>query len=220
MYMNNRILLRCISSIQATAQLLFVLAVAVPTVAIAQGTPAPPDAAAAAASPASPADEAPLNLVVAKVKQALDQYQQSLGKGTDALPPLSSATFGFKATTATTIGGSINLFIFKIGGSHESDVVHDVSYTYSVPSPPAIKKEAAPPLTEDLVKTIKGAAAAAKTAAELGKLKLTKIAVNIQYGVKWDGNVGANVPISIVTIGINADKNKNTVQSLGLVFGK
>jgi polyisoprenoid-binding protein YceI len=75
-------------------------------------------------------------------------------------------------------------------------------------------------LTEELVKTIQSAAAAAKTAAALGKLKLTKIAVNIQFGVKWDVSGGINAPISLVTVGINGDKNKNTVQSVTLTFGK
>lgn len=177
-------------------------------------------------SPLAPQDAAPLNLVIAQVKAALAEYQQNLGGGADALPALSSAEFDFKATTATTGGITVNLFIFKLGGSHETDVVNDVTYTYSVPKPPATVPTKAnpnrkPPLLKDaLAQTIQSAAAAIKTSGNLGKLSFTKLTVNLQYGVKWDGNIGANVPISFVTVGLSGDKNKNTVQSVKLVFGE
>ncbi len=87
---------------------------------------------------APPADAGPLDLVIPQVKAALDQYQQGLGSGPDALPALTSAEFDFKTSTATTVGGSINFFIFKVGGSHEKDVCNDVSFKYSVPPHPLI----------------------------------------------------------------------------------
>lgn len=171
-----------------------------------------------------PPDAAPLNLVIAQVKGALAEYQNNRGGGADALPALSSAEFDFKATTATTVGLTVNLFIFKLGGSHENDVVNDVTYTYSVPKPPttaSLQSNKKPPLLKDaLAQTIQSAAAAIKTSGTLGKLTFTKLTVNLQYGVKWDGNIGANVPISFVTIGLSGDKNKNTVQSVKLVFGQ
>ncbi len=174
--------------------------------------------------PLAPQDAAPLNLVIAQVKAALAEYQQNLGGGADALPALSSAEFDFKATTATTEGLTVNLFIFKLGGSHETDVVNDVTYTYSVPKPPTTvptKAKLKPPLLKDaLAQTIQSAAAAIKTSGNLGKLSFSKLTVNLQYGVKWDGNIGANVPISFVTVGLSGDKNKNTVQSVKLVFGE
>ncbi len=167
-------------------------------------------------------DAAPLDLVIGQVKAALDLYQKNLGAGPDALPPLVSAEFDFKTTTATTVGGSISFFIFKIGGSHENDVVNDVTYAYSVPPPPVAvtkSRKKPPTLTEALASTIQGAAAAIKASGSLGKLKFNKLTVNVQYGVKWDGNIGANVPIQFVTIGLSGDRNKNTVQSVKLVFG-
>jgi hypothetical protein len=176
----------------------------------------------ASAKPSPPPDAVLLDRVVETVRDALDQYKNGLHEKPDALPALTTATFDFKATTATTLGGSINFLIFKIGGSHENDTVNDVTYTYSIPAVVnAARTPSKPPaLTEELVKTIQSAAAAAKTAAALGKLKLTKIAVNIQFGVKWDVNGGINAPISLVTVGISGDKNKNTVQSVTLTFGK
>lgn len=174
-----------------------------------------------------PPDAVPLELVIAQVKEALQEYQTNLGGGADALPPLSSAEFDFKTTTATTIGLSISLFIFKIGGSHEKDVVNDVTFTYSVPKPPpdkkglgVAKKKPSVELKDQLAQTIRTAAAAVKTAGTVGKLPFSKLSVNIQYGVKWDGSAGASVPIQLVTIGISGEKSKNTVQSVKLVFGQ
>lgn len=178
-----------------------------------------------AAPVASPADTAPLSLVIAQVKAALDEYQKNLGSGADALPPLSSAEFEFKTTTATIEGLTINLFIFKLGGSHESDVINDVTYAYSVPKPPkppvGLLSKRKPPLLQDaLAQTIQSAATAIKTSGTVGKLTFSKLTVNLQYGVKWDGNIAANVPIQLVTIGLSGEKNKNTVQSVKLVFGQ
>jgi hypothetical protein len=175
--------------------------------------------------PAAPTDGAPLDLVIAQVKAAILKYQSSLGSGPDSLPPLASAEFDFKATTATTVGGSINLWIFKIGGSHENDVVNDVTYTYSVPPPPkppaGLAAHKPPPtLTEALASTIQSAAAAVKTSSTMGKLTFKSLTVNVSYGVKWDGSIGANVPIQFITVGLNGDKSKNTVQSVKLVFSQ
>src|ERR1035441_10356680 len=68
----------------------------------------------------SPQEATPLDLIIPKVKEALDLYQHNLGNGPDALPPLTSAEFDFKTTTAKVVGFSVNLLIFKIGGSHEN----------------------------------------------------------------------------------------------------
>jgi hypothetical protein len=169
-----------------------------------------------------PPDAAPLELVIAQVDSALNQYQRSVGGGRDALPPLSSAEFVFQTTTATTVGGTINLLIFKIGGSHENDVVNEVTYTYSVPPPPlAIREVVKPPtLSEALAGTIQRAARAVKTASTAANLPFSELTVTIQYGVTWEGDIGANVPLSFVTVGLSGAKNQNTVQSVKLVFGK
>jgi hypothetical protein len=170
----------------------------------------------------SPKDAAPLDLIISQVKAALDLYQQNVGKSPDALPPLTSAEFDFKTTTAKVEGFTINLMIFKIGGSHEKDVVNDVTFTYAVPAPSAglVSRKKPPTLTEQLANTIQSSAASVKTCKQIGKLSFTKFTVNLQYSVKWDGNIGATVPISLVTLGPSADVNKNEVQSVKLVFGK
>lgn len=172
----------------------------------------------------SDADLVPLSHVVSQVKDALAEYQHNLGGGADALPPLASAEFDFKTTTATTVGGSINLFIFKIGVSHEKDVVNDVTYIYAVPKPTTatglLANKKPPLLKDELARTIQSASAAVKTAGKVGNLPFSKLTVNLQYGVKSDASAGVSAPIQFVTIGLSGDKNKNTVQSVKLVFGQ
>ena len=69
-------------------------------------------------------------------------------------------------TAATTGGFTINLFIFKFGTSHEKDVVNDVSYTYSLPTPtksPACRDASScRKLQDELAQTIQEAAKAVK----------------------------------------------------------
>ncbi|MGD0001674.1 MAG: hypothetical protein ABSE21_16370 [Bryobacteraceae bacterium] len=176
-----------------------------------------------AQTPTPPPDTAPLERVIEEVNKALDDYQSNRGTGADALPPLSSVEFDFKVTKSVVIGGSVNLFIFKIGGSHEKDDVNDVTYTYSVPKPKeprALTNKKPPELREALAQTIQTSVAALKTAGVIKGTSLTKIAISIQYGVKWDGNGGISAPISFVTIGLSGDVSKNTVQSVKLTFGQ
>jgi hypothetical protein len=176
--------------------------------------------------PSKTADTVPLDKVIDEVQKALGEYQDNLGSGAaDKLPPLSSAEFDFKTTTATTVGVTVNLFIFKFGTSHEKDTVNDVTYTYSVPPPKGHGAELEsnqPPKSfkDELLQTIQAAAKAVKGSATAGNLPFSKLTVNLQYGIKWDVNAGVNAPIQFVTLGVSGDKNKNTVQSVKLVFGQ
>jgi hypothetical protein len=42
--------------------------------------------------------------------------------------------------------------------------------------------------------------------------------VTLGYGVTWDVNGSASVPINIVTLGPGLDHSKNSVQTVKLVF--
>jgi hypothetical protein len=181
-------------------------------------------AADTAAVAASPKDQAPLGAVMREVENALDLYQNNRGTGAATLPPLASAEFDFKATTSISEGVTVNFFIFKFGGSHQTDVTNDVVYTYALPKPQTprsgLSANKKPPLLKNqLAQTIQGAAEAVKTAASFQNLPFSKLAVTIQYGVTWDGNFGISVP-TFVTIGLNADAKKNSIQSVKLVFGQ
>jgi hypothetical protein len=180
-------------------------------------TPEPPNHSNNAPAPQ---DVAPLNEVIKQVKAALAEYQANLG-GPDALPPLSTAEFDFKTTIATIQGFSVNVFVFKLGGSHEDDVVNEVIYKYSVPKPSkgeAFVAKGPPLLREALVQAIQSAAKFVKTEASVERLHFSKLTVKIEYGVVWDGLISAGVPISLVTVGPNGEKKKNTVQSVTLEF--
>src|ERR1700739_2888229 len=148
-------------------------------------------------------DQKPLAEVIAQVTTALKEYQDHRGTGaSNELPPLSSAEFDFKTTTATTGGFTINIFIFKFGTSHEKDVVNDVTYTYSLPQPTkstSLQGSHPPPsLKDQLAQTIQDAAKAVKGSATAGGLPFSKLTVNIQYGVKWDVNAAGQVQYSFV----------------------
>jgi hypothetical protein len=169
-----------------------------------------------------PKDTADLPSVVASVKAAVECYQNNRGSGPDALPALSSAVFDFKTTTGTVGGLSLNLFIVKIGGSVEKDTVNDLTFTYSIPAPVVARGVKKPPqgLSDALANDILAAARAAKPSLTVLGLTLSKVTINVQYGIKIDGNVSLNVPVALVTIGPNADRNKNSTQSATLTFGK
>ena len=179
-----------------------------------------------ASAESQPPNTVDLNTVIKQVKAAVDEYQKNRGSGPDALPPLSSAEFDFRTTTGTVGGLTINLFILKIGASREKDVVNDVTYTYTLPKPKqpsgvgVFRNQKPTLLTEALAQSIQNAATTLKNAGSLGELNFSKLTVTIQYGVTWDGNGGVNIPIQLVTLGLNVDKNKNSVQSVRLVFGE
>jgi hypothetical protein len=167
-------------------------------------------------------DGIPLSLVIAQVQDALNEYQNNLGAGESALPPLSSAEFDFKTITDVTVGGSVSLLIFKFGVTHLHETVNDVTYTYAVAPPKSVTGErvAPPTLKDQLAKAIQGAAKGVQGAATAAGMPFSRLAVTIQYGVKWDLNGAGQSAISFVTVGLNADRSQNTVQSVKLTFGK
>jgi hypothetical protein len=173
----------------------------------------------------SPSGQVPLVQVIQKVNGAIDEYQSQRGSGAQKeLPPLASAEFDFKTVTSSTVGGTLNILVLKLGTTRETDITNDVTYTYALPKPekPAValqSEESPPDLKDALAHAIQEAAAAVKSAATAAGLPFSKLTINIQYGVKIDGSVGAAVPVSIVTIGPTVDANRNTVQSVKLTFG-
>ncbi|MGA9719505.1 MAG: hypothetical protein WBQ79_14585 [Acidobacteriaceae bacterium] len=166
-------------------------------------------------------DAVPLCAVVQQVTSALQRYQSSLGSGPDSLPPLSRAEFDFKTTAVTTVAAKISLFVFTIGGSHEKDVTNDVTFIYAVPKPkPGLTPHATPTLEDQLYATIRGATEQVQMAHAIGKVPFSSLEVTVQFCVKWDANGGVNAPISLITIGLNGDKSRNTAQSVKLIFAE
>jgi hypothetical protein len=176
-----------------------------------------------------PENTADLAAVVQLVDHALKCYQ-ALSKDLDplqpkGLPKISSAIMDFKTTTGKTIGFSFSIFVFKIGASREKDITHDISFTYGVPKvilPPAkgLTKPAPVDLFKELVKAVAAAASAAQAQSTALGMPLSKVQIQVSYGIKFDGTIGVNVPISLVTIGGNGDYNKNNTQTVTLTFGQ
>lgn len=177
-----------------------------------------------------PADMVDLAAIVQLVEHALKCYQ-ALSKDLDplqpkGLPKITSAVMDFKTTTSRTVGFSFSIFVFKVGASREKDVTDDVSFTYSVPKvvtlPPIVglTKPAPADLFKELVKEVAAASSAAQAQSTALGLPLSKVQIQISYGIKFDGYVGASVPISLVTVGGNGDYNKNNTQTITLTFGQ
>ena len=160
--------------------------------------------------------------VVTAVQAAIDCYQANRGAGPDGLPPLTSAAFDFKTATGKVGGFSVSFFIFKIGASHEKDTTSDLTLTYTVkpPAPPRGRSKPSQELSDGLANAMLAAAAAAKRTPAVAGIPLNKVAVNIAFGVKTDGNGGLTVPIHLVTLSVNGDYNKTETQSVTLTFGQ
>ena len=162
--------------------------------------------------------ERPLAAIIKEVKEAVDNYQESLGGSKSALPPLQSAEFDFKVVTENNKKGGISLFIFSFGASTGNSTVNDVAYTYELPQPGGKAPLSEEPLKTVLARTIQEAARAVKESGAMGDLKFTKLVVEIQFGVKWTVDIAGNFTYQFVTLNLGAGKSNNTVQSVKLTF--
>jgi hypothetical protein len=183
-----------------------------------------PQSSTSAAATGGGSDTVPLGDVVKEVKREVKEYQDNPVPGAP-LPRLDTAEFTFKVVRTVSGGLSVNVLVFKIGGSHSREATHTVTYTYKVPPPEkkvgfAAQAKPVPEKKDSLVETIRRAAEAAKESTSFGDLPLNEMAINIQFVVKWQGNIAIEAPISIVTVGANVSGDKSTTQSVKLVFGK
>ena len=168
-----------------------------------------------------PDDTVDLASVVAAVQAAIDCYQANRGAGPDGLLPLTSAAFDFKTTTGKVGGISVNFFIFKIGATHEKDTTNDLTLTYAV-KPVTARGRSKPPqeLSDALANAMLAAAAAAKKTPSVDGIPLSKVAINIAFGVKNDVSGGLTVAVHLVTLSPSGDYNKSYTQSVTLTFGQ
>jgi hypothetical protein len=175
----------------------------------------------------------PLCLVAKKVALTLEQYNNDPNTIKDALPSLAQADFDFKTVSSTTAGFKFCLLIFSIGGSHQSQATNDVTFTYKVPPPPKQPAEMSmnsylgllgprQVKTQDfskvLIQTLQEAAEQIKQTRSVGKANFAALTVTLAYGVTWDFNGGATVPISLVTAGGTLDHSRADTQTVKLTF--
>jgi hypothetical protein len=160
------------------------------------------------------------------VNQALQCYQVVANKNIvqpAGLPKISSASLDFKTATATTTGFSLSVFIFKIGASVEKDTTNDVTFTYSPPKPQpptGFAKPIPPSMFAQLINEIEAASQAAQAQSTMLNLPLSKVQVQVAFGIKYDGQGSVSVPIQFVTLGPSIDHNKNNTQTITLTFGQ
>jgi hypothetical protein len=171
----------------------------------------------------APAGTADLHSVIVSVQAALKCYQDNIGSGPDALPPLQKAEFDFKTTTGKIGGISVSFFVFQLKASKEKDTTNEITFSYGLKTQAggglALSRKVPPvPLADALVADLQAAAAAVKDAAKLGKLDFNQLKVTLQFGIQFDGTVGINVPIHLVTLGGSGEYKKNEVQSVTLTF--
>jgi len=188
----------------------------------------PPDAKGKKPKPKKDKDVnnlVPLGLAICEVQRALDAYQEDPTVVTGELPKLLTADFDFKTVLDTKASFGISILVFKIGASYDKQTTNDVDFQYEPKSRHKGPAAAALPknFQQELIDTIK---AAAKAKEEQEKVKKTskdplvfkQLSVTLGYGVTWDVNGSASVPISIVTLGPGLDHSKNSVQTVKLVF--
>lgn len=160
-----------------------------------------------------------LETAVSEVEDAILYYQTFMRSQTRGLPALAKVEFDFQTTT--DIGGSanVNLYVLTLGASAQRETVHQITYTYAkLPSTGAGHDETPPALFQELTDTIKTAAQAANAAKTFGNQPLDNLRVKIQYGFRKTLKGGVAFPFEMVTLGINAQYEKNAVQSVTLTF--
>ena len=170
-------------------------------------------------------DTVPLCLVTGKIKETLDKYNSDPTVGKTPLPTLTNAEFGFKTTRSTSGGFSLNLFIFKIGTTRQSDTSEEVTFAYAKP-----KNDQATlgfhvgkkphDFSEDLLSLLKNSATQVKEAQAFGDLPLSSLTLSLSFGVTWDVSAGVTVPVvAMVTAGGTFDRKMADVQTVKLTYG-
>jgi hypothetical protein len=166
----------------------------------------------------------PLTLVVCEVEQALNAYQQDPDVQAAKIPKLATADFDFKTTTDIKGGISVSFLVFSIKYTHDNQTVHDVDFQYAPQEIVGFDQQRAD-FQKELINTIKAAAKAIKENQDAmmtseNPLVFKQLTVTISFGVTHDLQVGATIPIHLVTLGPSFEGSKNSVQQVKLVFGK
>ncbi len=162
----------------------------------------------------------PLCLVARKVAMTLDEYNNDPKTLKGAVPSLSRADFDFKTVSSTTGGFKFCILIFSVGASHQSSTTNEVTFSYAVPPPEPNKSLIAKPhdFSKDLIETLQDAGQQIILTQSVGAAKFKTLTVTLAYGVTWDFNGAAALPISLVTAGGTLDHNRNDTQTIKLTF--
>ena len=162
----------------------------------------------------------PLCLVAQQVVKTLNVFNADASS--KALPKLSSVTFDFQTSTTKSAGFSFQILVFDVGASHERDNTNEVSFTYTVPPPPASQPRTVlqtHDFSEVLLATLEAAAEEIKQTQSVGQANFSRLSVTLGYGVIWDTSGGGSGSIGLVTLEGSIDRKRSDVQTLTLTFG-
>ena len=167
-------------------------------------------------------DAVPFCLVAQKIESALAQYNQTLSENGGGKPlALSNADFDFKTVTSKSGGFSFSILVLKLGATRQVDSTNEVTYSYAVPQKKSgdfAPQWAPQDFSAQLIQAIRQASKEMQSVPSLGKAQFKTLTLNLSYGVKWDFSAGLTLPIQLVTIAPNVDRNQTATQSVKLTF--
>lgn len=160
----------------------------------------------------------PMDLVVRQVQQALADAQTTLDD--ESLPPLKSVVLSLQTVLDTSQGGSIKLFIFSFGASHDQTKTQQVDITLVPPKAGNASLVSERSLTQALEQAIVNAAKGVKDAGANPKvpLQLSALKVKIGFTVKNGGNGEAVPQILPITLDLKGNVSQTDVQTIEITY--
>jgi len=168
---------------------------------------------------ATPENSVKLDTAVYEVEHANQYYQTYLRPQTCGLPRLSKVEFEFQTTSDVAGGLNVGVYVFTLGVSAQRAVTHDVTYTYPrLPSKGERHNKMPPDQYDKLIDTIKTTVEAANAAKKFATQPYDSLRVKVQYAFTKSVKGGGTIPVDMATLGINAQADKNSIQSVTLTF--
>lgn len=181
----------------------------------------------------------PICFAKQRVREILAEYNSDPKTVNNGLPPLRKAQISFKTVSTKKTGFTVSVLIFTIGSTGQKDATRVITDTWDVPqAPPNVgftstssyigwlskkqkaKKAKDPSLAKDLREFIDKVAEQEKPGETAGDNGQHTVVLSETFGVIWDFNVAAKIPIQLVTLGPSFDKERSDTQSIELTFSK
>lgn len=159
---------------------------------------------------------APLFDIVQKISNSLQDVDAADTSGIK----LESVTASFTISKTTSIGGGLNLWIFKLGRKREKTKLSTVTLELKKGNPAARVKKANDDATE-LTNFLKATLADFKKLKDqqlIPKLSDRKVTIELGLTIKKDSSVGGGYEIGIFTLSAEGGRNSEEAHTLTLVF--
>jgi hypothetical protein len=166
---------------------------------------------------ASPKDTVPLENLLTEVKEALAVAQQ-LAKEKN-LPALESVTLTLQTVAVKGLGGTVRLFIFKLGATTTTTGTSKIVLTLTPPGPS--EEKALGPVESNLVNAMLAASEAVKAArGSLSGFEAKQVVCEYSFGVKEEGSgtVGLTLELVPISVEVGGDVSKQAIQTVTVSF--